>query len=344
MSSETQSISPIQSIVREETKDGRLIVRFLVAAMQDEIRDAKPHHRLDAARQLIKLGFDEAKEFASIPATSLKRAEQPKSEADTIDTSNLNPDLALFIRAETDGGRRAVRFLVDVMLGFMPGFGPHHRIDAAKELLRRGFDEAPDDLPLFPQPSQIPSNGRDDEHDSSRLFPSPLGKVGACPESLEGMGSSAAEVSPDANGADDFPADADILLDYEPPYVNTYGHSRDDGMNTRAVFKASDALMDAVGRLPPPEKPGAFNPDETSSIIVHNGTEHYFKEHARTAVELSIAAGEVMDAIRRIRDSCRTPSAFLARNTKKDSDPGEEPADDDDSLSRPPGGNADAPP
>ena len=92
-------------------------------------------------------------------------------------------------------------------------------------------------------------------------------------------------------------------------------------MNTRAVFKASDALMDAVGRLPPPEKPGAFNPDETSSIIVHNGTEHYFKEHARTAVELSIAAGEVMDAIRRIRDSCRTPSAFLAQNTKKDSGP-----------------------
>ncbi len=323
MSSETQSLSPIQSIVREETKDGRLIVRFLVAAMQDEIRDAKPHHRLDAARQLIKLGFDEAKEFASLPSPSLQRAEQPKPEADTIDTSNLNPDLALFIRAETDGGRRAVRFLVDVMLGFMPGFGPHHRIDAAKELLRRGFDEAPDDLPLFPQPSQIPSNGRDDEHDSSGPFPSLLGKVG--------MGSpAAAEHDPDANGADDSPADADILLDYEPPYVNTYGHSRDDGLNTRAVFKASDALMDAVGRLPPPEKPGAFNPDETSSIIVHNGTEHYFKEHARTAVELSIAAGEVMEAIRRIRDSCRTPSAFLAQNTKKD------PGPDDTETEAPP--------
>ncbi len=330
MSSETQSLSPIQSIVREETKDGRLIVRFLVAAMQDEIRDAKPCHRLDAARQLIKLGFDEAKEFANLPATSQQRAEPSERHdppTDTIDTANLNPDLALFIRAETDGGRRAVRFLVDVMLGFMPGFGPHHRIDAAKELLRRGFDEAPDDLPLFPQPSE---RVRDDEHESSGPFPSLLGKVG--------MGSS--------------PTDADVLLDYEPPYVNTYGHSRDDGMNTRAVFKASDALMDAVGRLPPPEKPGAFNPDETSSIIVHNGTEHYFKEHARTAVELSIAAGEVMDAIRRIRDSCRTPSAFLAQNTKRDSDPGEEPADDDGSLSRPrpelvegvPRGNADAPP
>ena len=327
MSSETQSISPIQSIVREETKDGRLIVRFLVAAMQDEIRDAKPHHRLDAARQLIKLGFDEAKEFANMPATSAQRAEQQKSEADTIDTTNLNPDLALFIRAETDGGRRAVRFLVDVMLGFMPGFGPHHRIDAAKELLRRGFDEAPDDLPLFPQPALISS-----KEPVLSLSNGPVGPQQASP--------------------DDSPAEADMLLDYEPPYVNTYGHSRDDGLNTRAVFKASDALMDAVGRLPPPEKPGAFNPDETSSIIVHNGTEHYFKEHARTAVELSIAAGEVMDAIRRIRDSCRTPSAFIAQNTKKDSDPGEEPTDDDGSLSRPrpelvegpPRGNADAPP
>ncbi len=295
--------------------------------MQDEIRDAKPHHRLDAARQLIKLGFDEAKEFASIPATSLKRAEQQKPEADTIDTANLNPDLALFIRAETDGGRRAVRFLVDVMLGFMPGFGPHHRIDAAKELLRRGFDEAPDDLPLFPQPALISSNEPVLSPSNEPVLSLPNGPVG-----------------PQQTSSDDFPADADVLLDYEPPYVNTYGHSRDDGLNTRAVFKASDALMDAVGRLPPPEKPGAFNPDETSSIIVHNGTEHYFKEHARTAVELSIAAGEVMDAIRRIRDSCRTPSAFIAQNTKKNSDPGEKPADDDGSLSLPPGGKADAPP
>ncbi len=270
--------------------------------MQDEIRDAKPHHRLDAARQLIKLGFDEAKEFASLPATSLQRAEQP--EADTIDTANLNPDLALFIRAETDGGRRAVRFLVDVMLGFMPGFGPHHRIDAAKELLRRGFDEAPDDLPLFPQPSGEDRNVAHHYWSADALQPA-LGESDG----------------PQQASLDDSTAEADVLLDYEPPYVNTYGHSRDDGLNTRAVFKASDALMDAVGRLPPPEKPGAFNPDETSSIIVHNGTEHYFKEHARTAVELSIAAGEVMDAIRRIRDSCRTPSAFIAQNTKKDSGP-----------------------
>ncbi len=343
MSSETQALSPIQSIVREETRDGRLIVRFLVAAMQDEIRDAKPHHRLDAARQLIKLGFDEAKEFASIPATSLKRAEHPKPEADTIDTANLNPDLALFIRAETDGGRRAVRFLVDVMLGFMPGFGPHHRIDAAKELLRRGFDEAPADLPLFPQPSQIPSN---------EPVLSPSNEPVLSPSNEPVLSLSKEPVGPQQTSSDDSPTEADVLLDYEPPYVNTYGHSRDDGLNTRAVFKASDALMDAVGRLPPPEKPGAFNPDETSSIIVHNGTEHYFKEHARTAVELSIAAGEVMDAIRRIRDSCRTPSAFLAQNTKKDSDPGEEPADDDGSPSQPrpglvegvPPGNADAPP
>ncbi len=305
--------------------------------MQDEIRDAKPHHRLDAARQLIKLGFDEAKEFASIPATSLKRAEQQKPESDTIDTANLNPDLALFIRAETDGGRRAVRFLVDVMLGFMPGFGPHHRIDAAKELLRRGFDEAPDDLPLFPQPSGEDRNG-------ARHYTSAGATQPALGEPVLSL--SKGSVGPQQASSEDSTAeaDADILLDYEPPYVNTYGHSRDDGMNTRAVFKASDALMDAVGRLPPPEKPGAFNPDETSSIIVHNGTEHYFKEHARTAVELSIAAGEVMDAIRRIRDSCRTPSAFIAQNTKKDSDPGEEPADDDDNLSQPSRGNTDAPP
>ena len=42
----------IQQIVREETDDGRLIVRFLLSTMEGQLGDAKPHHRLDAARQL----------------------------------------------------------------------------------------------------------------------------------------------------------------------------------------------------------------------------------------------------------------------------------------------------
>ena len=54
-------------------------------------------------------------------------------------------DLAEIVRQETDDGRVAVRFLVDVMRGGLPGFKPHHRLAAARELLRRGFDDTPAD-------------------------------------------------------------------------------------------------------------------------------------------------------------------------------------------------------
>ncbi len=277
MYNETQTISSIQSTVREETEDGRLIVQFLVMAMQDEIRDVKPCHRLDAARQLIKLGFEEAKELAKLPATSPQRIQpadqpQPKADAptDTIDTNGLNPDLARFIRAETDGGRRAVRFLVDIMLGYLPWFKPHHRRDAPKELPRRGFDDAP-----YVDHTDYAGHDQDSETDED----------------------SPAEASPEYAGR--------TLDDYEPPYVNTYGHSANNGHNNRAVFNAADALMDAVGRLKPPADKSTLFVAKKGSTIVHNGNEHYFNESACSSVELGIATGEVLDAIKRIRESCR---------------------------------------
>ena len=57
----------------------------------------------------------------------------------------LASDLAEIVRQETDDGRVAIRFLVDVMQGGLPGFKPHHRLAAARELLRRGFDNTPAD-------------------------------------------------------------------------------------------------------------------------------------------------------------------------------------------------------
>ena len=51
--------------------------------------------------------------------------------------------IADIIKLETSDGRDAVRFLVDVMQGNLGDFKPHHRIAAAKELLRRGFDSSP---------------------------------------------------------------------------------------------------------------------------------------------------------------------------------------------------------
>ncbi len=136
--SETESLA---DIIREETDDGRLVVRFLIDVMQGKVDDSKPCHRLDAARQLLNLGFEGA--HAVIQSASQSASVRAPSRART--NSRLVEGLADIIKLETSDGRDAVRFLVDVMQGNLKDFKPHHRLSAAKELLRRGFDNSPGD-------------------------------------------------------------------------------------------------------------------------------------------------------------------------------------------------------
>ena len=131
----------LADIVREETEDGRLIVRFLLDVMQGLLEDFKPCHRLDAARQLSNLGFHPAQSFID-ENTSASPTHKNLRALGVLgaETAPLHQELAALIREETDNGRTTVRFLVDVMQGNIPDFKPHHRLSAAKELLRRGFD------------------------------------------------------------------------------------------------------------------------------------------------------------------------------------------------------------
>ena len=131
----------LADIVREETDDGRLIVRFLIDVMQGLLEHSKPCHRLDAARQLLTLGFHTAQSFidANTPASSPQKKLRALCVLG-VETTPLHRELAALIREETDNGRTTVRFLIDVMQGTIPDFKPHHRLSAAKELLRRGFD------------------------------------------------------------------------------------------------------------------------------------------------------------------------------------------------------------
>ena len=130
---------PLADIIREETDDGRLVVRFLIDVMQGKVDDSKPCHRLDAARQLLNLGFDGARGVIQ----SASQSASVRAPSSTPGNSRFDQGIADIIKLETSDGRDAVRFLVDVMQGNLGDFKPHHRIAAAKELLRRGFDSSP---------------------------------------------------------------------------------------------------------------------------------------------------------------------------------------------------------
>ena len=56
------TLQRIQRIVLEETQGGRTIIRNLVSIMNGEDPDGKPSHRLQSARILLRLGFEEARE------------------------------------------------------------------------------------------------------------------------------------------------------------------------------------------------------------------------------------------------------------------------------------------
>ena len=129
---------PLADIIREETDDGRLVVRFLIDIMQGKVDDSKPCHRLDAARQLLNLGFHGAQTVIQ----SVSRSTGVRAPSSTLGKSRFDQGIADIIKLETSDGRDAVRFLVDVMQGNLQDFKPHHRIAAAKELLRRGFDNS----------------------------------------------------------------------------------------------------------------------------------------------------------------------------------------------------------
>ena len=133
---DTDGQPSLADIIREETDGGRLIIRFLVDAMRGDIDHVKPCHRLDAARQLLEHGYSDARRLIDDNTLqSTRRAPSPAAAAQS--SSAPDDELADIVRQETDGGRDAVRFLVDVMKGDLAGFKPRHRLAAAKELLLR---------------------------------------------------------------------------------------------------------------------------------------------------------------------------------------------------------------
>ena len=152
----------IAHLIRHETAEGHTVVEFLMDTMSGRDRPftpkkfrIKPADRMAAARELLRRGFGDL--------GSRRKPSDNNDEANAYDT--LHTDLARRMREYSERGTDTVRFLLEVMSDPDPEqeFTIHHRLSAAQELLRRGWDTNYDNI----KPQHLQAYWRDKE--SSRL-------------------------------------------------------------------------------------------------------------------------------------------------------------------------------
>ena len=98
----------------------------------------KPADRMAAARELLRRGFGDL--------GSRRKQSDITDEANAYDT--LHTDLAKRMREYSERGTDTIRFLLELMSDPDPDkeFTVHHRMYAAQELLRRGWDTNYDNI------------------------------------------------------------------------------------------------------------------------------------------------------------------------------------------------------
>ena len=152
----------IAHLIRHETAEGHTVVNFLVDIMTGRDRPftprkfcIKPADRMAAARELLRRGFGDL--------GSRRKPSDTTDEANAYDT--LHTDLAKRMREYSERGTDTIRFLLEVMSDPDPDleFTIHHRMSAAQELLRRGWDTNYDNI----EPKHLQDYWRD--KDSTRL-------------------------------------------------------------------------------------------------------------------------------------------------------------------------------
>ena len=135
----------IAHLIRHETAEGHTIVNFLVDIMSGRDKPftprkfcIKPADRMAAARELLRRGFGDL--------GSRRRLSDSNDESNAYDT--LHTDLAKRMREYSERGTDTIRFLLEVMSDPNPEeeFTVHHRMYAAQELLRRGWDTNYDNI------------------------------------------------------------------------------------------------------------------------------------------------------------------------------------------------------
>ena len=148
----------IAHLIRHETAEGHTLVEFLIHIMTGRDRPftpkkfcIKPADRMAAARELLRRGFGDL--------GSRRKLSDSTDESNAYDT--LHTDLAKRMREYSERGADTIRFLLEVMSDPNPEeeFTIHHRMSAAQELLRRGWDTNYDQI----KPEHLQAYWRDKE-------------------------------------------------------------------------------------------------------------------------------------------------------------------------------------
>ena len=134
----------IAHLIRQETAEGHTIAEFLSHVMTRRDRPFTPKKlrirhtdRMAAAKEILRRGHGHwgRKPKLKVYADDVE---------DTNDYDTLHTDLAKRMREYNEHGTDAIRFLLDVMndtsLDPEEGYTWHHKMSAAHEIIRRGWD------------------------------------------------------------------------------------------------------------------------------------------------------------------------------------------------------------
>lgn len=129
----------LAQLIRDETADGHTIAEFLTDTLTHRNSEytpsrlrVKPADRMAAASEILRRGYGHFGRRQKLVDNA--------DEANDYDT--LHTDLAKRMRQYSEQGSQAILFLHDVMRNRDPNerFTYRHRLSAAMELLRRGWD------------------------------------------------------------------------------------------------------------------------------------------------------------------------------------------------------------
>ena len=194
----------IAHLIRQETAEGHTIAEFLSHVMTRRDQPFTPKKlrirhtdRMAAAREILRRGHGHwgRKPKLKVYADDVE---------DTNDYDTLHTDLAKRMREYNEHGTDAIRFLLDVMndtsLDPEEGYTWHHKMSAAHEIIRRGWDTNYDKI----TPEMLQAYWQDQQ--STRLSVGQKKQLAGLPTFLDEY---------DNYDNDDYQAIADAIRDQE---------------------------------------------------------------------------------------------------------------------------------